>query len=146
MKQLLFFFIFYNFSFAQLNMEIIDVIEYKINNENVVYKITAQSKIINVQNLKKSLFLLSKEDVVANNIFYTNGIFEAKDMKINFKKAYFLEGKFIMLDNIGNYKNSYFQSKKTIFTTEKLEFEDLFISIENKQYKKLKYNINLLTY
>lgn len=133
----------FSFSFlnAQFNIEITDLIEYKMNDKNIVYKITAEKKITNNQDLKKTLLFINKEDIVSNNLYYINGIFESKDMKIEFKKAYFLEGNFIMIDTNGFYKENIFQSKKTIFKLTHLELENVIINIENKLYKKLKYII-----
>ena len=88
-------------------------------------------------------YLLLVNMVQLKNIFYTNGIFETKDIKIIFKKAYFLESNFVMIDATGNYKNINFESKKVIFKYNKLEFEDSFIKLEEKQFKKLKYTLNI---
>lgn len=125
------------------SLSIENLTEYKISEQNVILKITAEKKIINNQDLKKVLFFVNKEEIVSNKIYYENGFFEAKDMQIEFKKGYFLEGVFIMIDSLEKYKESNFQSKKTIFKYDKLEFEDVFIKIENKEFKKLKYSIDL---
>lgn len=143
MKLILSFFLLSIFSFAEFNMEISNVTECKLNSEKLIYRIIAEKKIVNNQNIKKDLLMFSKEEMVAKNIFYTNGIFETKDIKIIFKKAYFLESNFVMIDATGNYKNINFESKKVIFKYNKLEFEDSFIKLEEKQFKKLKYTLNI---
>lgn len=143
MKFIFFFFLSFSFLYAQFNVEIIDLIEYKMNDKKLIYKITAEKKTINNQNLKNSFLFLNKENLISNNLYYSNGIFETKDMKIEFKKAYFLEGNFVMIDSLGNYKNTYFKSKKIIFNNDKLDFENVFINFENKESKKLKHTIYL---
>lgn len=137
------FFIFPTFLFAEFNIKFNNIIEHKINNEKLIYRITAKTKEVNNQNLKKDFIFVRKEEIISNNIFYTNGIFEAKNIKIEFKKGYFLEGDFVMIDTAGFYKENEFQSKKTIFKFNSLDFEDVFIKLNDKQYKKLKYKINL---
>lgn len=137
------FFILFDNLFAEFNIKINNIVEHKINDEKLIYKITAQTKDINNQNLRKNFTFSTKEEVISRNIFYTNGIFEAKNIKIEFKKGYFLEGDFVMIDTAGFYKENEFQSKKTIFKYNSLDFEDVFIKLNDKQYKKLKYKINL---
>ena len=39
---------------------------------------------MNYKNLEKTFLFFNKEQVVSNNIFYSNGFFEIKDMKISF--------------------------------------------------------------
>jgi hypothetical protein len=141
--KLLLFLIIISFSYAQFNVNIENLTEYKVLGENIVLKITAEKKVINNKDLKKILFFLNKEEIISNKMYYENGIFEAKDINIKFKKGYFLENNFIMIDCIGKYKENNFQSKKTIFKYDKLEFENVFIRIENQDFKKLKYSIDL---
>lgn len=141
--KLFLFLIIISFSYAQFNVNIENLTEYKVLGENIVLKITAEKKVINNKDLKKILFFLNKEEIISNKMYYENGIFEAKDINIKFKKGYFLENNFIMIDCIGKYKENNFQSKKTIFKYDKLEFENVFIRIENQDFKKLKYSIDL---
>ena len=142
--KLFLFLVIISFSYAQFNVSIENLTEYKVLGENVVLKITAEKKVINNKDLKKILFFLNKEEIISNKMYYENGIFEAKDINIKFKKGYFLENNFIMIDCIGKYKENDFQSKKTIFKYDKLEFENVFIMIENREFKKLKYFIDLI--
>lgn len=135
------FFILFDNLFAEFNIKINNLVEYKIYEDEIVYKITAKTKEVNNKNLKKSFSILSKEKMISENIFYTNGLFETKQMKIEFQKGYFLEGYFVMIDTNGFYKENEFKSEKTIYKSKQLDFENLFITIENKLYKKLKYSI-----
>lgn len=146
--KLIFKFIFlflFSFTFlnAQFNIEIIDLVEYKMNDKKLIYKISAEKKTLNNQNLKKSFLFLNKENLISNNIYYSNGVFETKDMKIEFKKAYFLEGNFVMIETNGFYKEYKFNSNKTTFKHDKLELENTLIKIDEKQYKKLKYMLEI---
>lgn len=126
---------------AEFNIKINNLVEHKIYEDKIVYKITAQTKEINNKTLKKKFSILLKEKMISENIFYINGTFETKQMKIEFQKGYFLEGNFVMIDTNGFYKENKFKSEKTIYNSKQLDFENLFITIENKLYKKLKYSI-----
>jgi hypothetical protein len=116
--------------------------EYKMNTNGIIYKITAQTKILNYQEIKKKI-IINKEDLVSKHIYYLNGTFETHDFNATFKKAYFLEGNFIMLDTFGNFNKNNFKSKKIIFKNTNIEFIDITINSENKTTKKLKYTINI---
>ena len=121
------------------NIKINGVRENKINEKGLIYKITAQTKDLKFDKIKKNFFFFNKEEVISNSIYYTNGYFETKDLKIDFKKAYFLEGNFIMINTLGKYKDQEFKSFKSIFKYTRLDLENVFITIERKKYKKLKY-------
>ena len=128
------------FLFSSTKITFSNISEQKINNKEVLYTILAQSKSQNIKKLKKFRFY-NKNDLISNSSFYENGIFKTKNLKVYFIKGYFLEGKFIMTKTKGQYKDRDFQAKKTIYSTKNISFEDVFISIKNKKYKKLKYKI-----
>lgn len=77
------------------------------------------------------------------SIFYTNGTLKTKDLKIDFKKAYFLEGNFIMNNAKGKYNKKEFTSEKAIYKYSTIEFQNLYISENGKNSKKLKYILKL---
>ena len=131
------------FVFAKFNIQIQDVVEHKLDEKRVIFKISAQSKEMNYKNLEKTFLFFNKHQMVSNNIFYSNGFFETKDMKISFKKAYFLEGNFVMLDTQGIIENKKFQSKKSIYKYNKIDFENIFITIENKNFRKINYSLDI---
>lgn len=115
-----------------------DIKESKLTKRGLVYNIFAEAKEINRINIKK-FFILNKEEVMSNYIFYRNGLFKTKGLEIDFKKAYFLEGNFIMKNIQGKYNKKRFKAKKAIFKYSTLELENLYISENGKKYKKLKY-------
>ena len=75
--KLFLFLVIISFSYAQFNVNIENLTEYKVLGENIVLKITAEKKIINNQDLKKVLFFVNKEEIVSNKIYYENGFFNA---------------------------------------------------------------------
>ena len=80
--KLFLFLVIISFSYAQFNVSIENLTEYKVLGENVVLKITAEKKVINNKDLKKILFFLNKEEIISNKMYYENGIFEAKDILV----------------------------------------------------------------
>lgn len=142
---LTFFTLAYTFLYASvdLNMNIQEVLEQRLNKNGLLYKITANSKTLNYQNLKKNLFFSNKERIVSKNLYYTNGLFETKDINIYFQKAYFFQGDFIMLNAKGLYKSSNFNAEKIIYKQNRLNFKNVFISLDGKKYRKLKYSLIL---
>ncbi|WP_108064290.1 hypothetical protein [Poseidonibacter lekithochrous] len=128
--------------FASTKIKILDLEEYKISENKILYKIKAESKSIDYKKLKK-FRIYNKERVISNSSFYTNGKFLSKELNITFKKGYFLEGNFIMLDLHGFYKNNKFRAKKASYRKKDLFMKNVFISIDDKKYKKFKYSLPL---
>lgn len=127
---------------ASTKLKILGLEEYKISENKVLYKIEAESKNIDYQKLKK-FRIYNKEKVISNSSFYTNGNLSSKELNISFKKGYFLEGNFIMLDLHGFYKNNKFRAKKASYRSKDLFMKNVFISIDGKKYKKFKYSLPL---
>lgn len=130
------------FLFAELKITLNNINEYKITPQKIVYKISANSKNINPIKINKFRFF-NKEKIVSNSSFYLNGKFSMEDTKIDFTKAYFLEGKFVMLNPKGVYKTSSFNAQKAIYFKNKLTFSNVYITIKNKRYRKIKYVLEL---
>lgn len=128
------------FLFSSTKITFTNIEEQKINEKKVLYTILAQSKNLNIKKLKKFRFY-NKHDLISNSSFYENGIFKTKDLKVYFTRAYFLEGKFIMSNTKGKYKSKSFEAKKTTYSIKDISFENVFITLKNKKYKKLKYKI-----
>ena len=87
--------------------------------------------------------VFNKEKIIANSSYYLDGSFSKKDLNIKFKKAYFLEGNFIMLDAIGRYKNIKFKSKKINYYQNSLFFKEVFLFNKEKKFRKLKYELKI---
>lgn len=141
-KKIIFFLL---LSFSILNSRTInlyDIKEYKITEEKIVYKITAESKNINLKKLKKFKFY-NKEKVIAESSYYLNGNLSTKELEIDFSKGYFLEGNFIMYALIGRYKNIKFKAEKAIFTKKRLKLDKVFIISDDKKYRKIKYTLEI---
>lgn len=130
------------FLLAELKIVLNDIKEYKIAENKIVYKISANSKNINPIKFNKFRFY-NKEQIISNSSFYLRGKFSIKDTKIDFSKAYFLEGKFVMLNPKGTYKKSPFSAQKATYYKNKLTFSNVYITIENKRYRKIKYEVEL---
>ena len=127
---------------ASTKITLHDIEEYKVNNKKVMFKITAQSKNIDYQKLKK-FRVYNKEKVISNASYYLNGKFSTKDLQLDFKKAYFLEGNFVMHKLNGFFKNSPLRAKKAVFSGNNLFLKEVFIEINNIKYRKIKYNLSL---
>jgi hypothetical protein len=142
----IFFIFFYLFLSSSLifSNEIIfnDINEFKMNEKEVRYIIKAESKNIRTDKLKNFKFY-NKQDVLSNSSYYENGNFKTKYIDINFKKAYFLEGNFIMTDTKGVVKNNDFSSEKVTYKFNSIDFKNVLIKIDKTTYRKLKYSINL---
>lgn len=130
------------FLFSSTSIKLDDIEEYKITENRVLYKIEAKSKNIHYKKFKKFRFF-NKEKIVSNSSYYLNGSFSSKDLEISFKKAYFLEGNFIMLESKGKYKTNPFKAKKAIFSRSDLFLKNVRIRLGNRNYKKFKYKIKL---
>lgn len=119
-----------------------DIKEFKIDNQNVRYKIEAKSKTIDYDKLKKFRFY-NKRDIIANSSFYINGNYSKKDLFISFKKGYFLEGSLLLFEIEGNYKNIPFKAKEAKVSRNKIDFKRVFITLDKKRYRKIKYSLKL---
>lgn len=139
-KSTLFLLLFSTALFSAPSIKLNDIQEYKITKEKVLYRIDAKSKNISYKKLKKFRFY-NKEKLISNSSYYLNGEFNSENLNIKFRKAYFLEGKFIMLDVAGKYKNSPFKAKKAIYTKKDLKFKNVFITLNGKKYRKIKYSL-----
>lgn len=124
------------------NLVFNDISEYKINKTKLIYKIEAKTKKIDYKKLKKFMFF-NKRSLVSNSSYYLEGKFLTKDLNINFKKAYFLEGNFIMHDLKGVFKKKSFKAKSAKYTRDNLELKSIFITLEGKKYRKIKYVMSL---
>ncbi len=119
-----------------------DIKEYKIDNQNIKYKIEAKSKTINYDTLKKFRFY-NKKEILSKSSFYTDGSYSKKDLLISFKKGYFLEGSFIIFDIVGKYKDTPFKAREAKILKNKIDFKRVFITLDKKRYRKIRYSLKL---
>lgn len=142
----IFFIFFYLFLSSSLTFssEIIfnGINEFKIDDKEIRYLIKAESKNIKADKIKDFRFY-NKQEIISNSSYYENGNFKTKYIDINFKKAYFLEGNFIMTDTKGVVKNNDFSSEKVTYKFNSIDFKNVLIKIDKTTYRKLKYSINL---
>ncbi len=141
-RLILFFLTLTTIVFSSTKITLLDINEYKITKEKVLYRINAKSKNINFKRLKGFRFY-NKEKTISNSSYYLDGKFISKNLNIKFKKAYFLEGKFIMLNSKGFFKNNSFSAKKATYDEKTLILENTKMNIDNKRYKKYKYKFLL---
>lgn len=127
-------------TFADVKITLLDIEEYKLTEEKRLYKISAKSKNISYKKIKKFRFF-NKERFISNSSYYLDGKFESSGLHMTFEKAYFLEGKFIMLNTQGVYKTNPFEAQKAVYTRKDLSFKNILITIGKRKYKKIKYKI-----
>lgn len=137
------FFIFLFLSYLNATKIILsNVKEYKIDSQNIRYKIEAELKTIDYDKLKEFRFY-NKKEVLSNSSFYINGNYSKKDLFISFKKGYFLEGSLLLFEIEGNYKNIPFKAKEAKVSRNKIDFKRVFITLDKKRYRKIKYSLKL---
>lgn len=137
------FFIFLFLSYLNATKIILsNVKEYKIDSQNIRYKIEAELKTIDYDKLKEFRFY-NKKEVLSNSSFYINGNYSKKDLFITFKKGYFLEGSLLLFEIEGNYKNIPFKAKEAKVSRNKIDFKRVFITLDKKRYRKIKYSLKL---
>jgi hypothetical protein len=116
--------------------------EFKIDDKEIRYLIKAESKNIKADNIKNFRFY-NKQEIISNSSYYENGNFKTKYIDINFKKAYFLEGNFIMIDTKGIINNGDFNSEKVVYKFNSVDFKNVLITIDKTRFRKLRYTIHL---
>lgn len=128
--------------FSQMIISLNEIQEYKINSDKVLYEITAKKK--NVKpDIYKDFKIYNKENIISSSNYYLDGELTCENLQIKFKKAYFLEGNFIMIDLKGNFKETFFNAKKAVYSEEKLSLKNVFINLEDRNYRKIQYVLNL---
>jgi hypothetical protein len=128
---------------SAIKITLVDIEEHRITEKKTFYKITANSKNINLKKLKKFRFY-NKEKLISDSSYYLEGRFLTLDLDIKFEKAYFLEGRFIMIDVEGSYlTDTTFKAKKSIYDRKSLILKNVFISVGKRKYKKYNYKLDL---
>ena len=102
------------------------------------YILEADQKTIDTTVLKK-LNLFNRKKIVANSVYYTDGVFNKKNIKVTFKRGYFLEGVFYMKDCYSSNGKDYIKSKTAKYMGSFIEFSGVMMKKNNKQYRKYKY-------
>lgn len=141
---LLVFFVFQSTLFAQFNIKLEGITEYKMNEEEILYKISAEQKDIKTFTNQRKFIFFNKEQFIKDNIFYSQGKFNSKNLSIEFEKGYFLEGKFIMINAKGKYLKTEFNSQKIIYYKKQLELKNSVILENNTRKKKYDYILKLI--
>lgn len=128
--------------FSTPSIKLNNIQEYKITQEKTEYKIEAITKNISYKKLKKFRFY-NKDKIASNSSYYLDGNFSTKILNIDFKKAYYLEGKFIMLNLKGKYKDITFFAKKAIYFKDNLTLKNTNLRNGKKKYRKYTYKLKL---
>lgn len=89
--------------------------EIDITKDGINYILEADTKIIDIDLLKKINFF-NRRKILAKTIYYTNGIFYQKGLKLYFKKAYFIDNILYMEHCKTQYNGYNIQSKKATFS------------------------------
>ncbi|MGB3961638.1 MAG: hypothetical protein WBK95_05335 [Sulfurimonas sp.] len=106
----------------------------------MIYLLKAEQKTTDIDKLKK-INLFNRKSIIANAIFYDNGTFHKKNIKVDFKHGYFYEGDFYMRDCYGSFEGNTIKAKSAVYKKTYIEFKDLVLKKENKIYHKFKYEV-----
>ena len=142
-KTFLLIFLCFNTSFATdtrvLHFE--GVRERKFTLNGLSYLIKAKKKVIDYKKFRK-IRLFNRKHIASQVIYYNDGAFFQKDIKVDFKKGFFYEGDFHMEDCFSSLENGYIKSKSAIATKDYTEYKDVFLEKNNKKYRKFKYKVS----
>lgn len=131
------FIIFLNTNLISQSLVFKNIYEKKLTNHDISYSIKAQKRVFKEANVVN--FLVNKHKFVMQNLYYENGSFIKKNVFIEFKKAYWLEGKFYMKECNGVLEEAMFKSKEAIYENENLIFKNIFYQKDNKYFSNYKY-------
>ena len=124
---------------AELTIE--KLTERKFTKSGLSYILKAESKTIDIKKLKK-INLFNRKKIISNAIYYTNGAFVKKNIKVNFAKGFFLEGDFYMQDCYSSSKDNYIKSKTAKYDGKKIIFYKVIMQKNKKTYHKFKYIVD----
>lgn len=108
--------------------------------QGLSYLLEAQEKIIDNKLLKKLNFF-NRKKIIANSIYYRDGVFRKKNIDINFKRGYFYEGAFYMHDCYSSKNEDYIKAKRAKYMGSYIEFSDVMMKKNSKKYRKYKYTL-----
>jgi len=120
-----------------------DIKESLLSKNGLQYQIKAEQKIVNLKKIKKSYIIFQKQYVKDHN-YYLNGTFYQKDIQIKFKKGYFLEGSFFMIQCESNFKEMSIKAPKAKYSKNNIEFQNVQIIKNKKHFRKVRYIVPLL--
>jgi len=121
---------------------IINNLEEKLlTSSGLSYILKADKKTIDAKKLKKLNFF-NRKKIISNSLYYTNGDFSKKNIKVHFKKGYFLEGDFYMQDCFSSYNGAYIKSKQAKYKKSYIEFSGVVMKKNDKIYHKFRYRVD----
>jgi hypothetical protein len=112
--------------------------EREFSTSSLIYLIKAQKKSIDFKKLKHFSFFNPKKSV-SDSIYYEKGTLYQKDIKVDFKRAYFFEGNLYMQGCYATFKDGYIKAESAIYKRTTIEFKKLIMKKKNKLYHKFKY-------
>jgi len=116
--------------------------ESSYNTEGLVHRIKASKKTINLEKLKH-FSIFNQKKTISEAIYYTNGTFYVKGIKIDFTTGYFYEGYFYMKGCFARTKSTTIQAKSVIYKKKYIIFKNLILNKKNKIYHKFKYLVEI---
>lgn len=116
--------------------------EKKFTSTGLDYIIKADKKTIDYLKLRK-IHLFNMKEIMSQALYYNNGSFYQKQIKVDFERAYFYEGNFYMQNCFSNTETGSIKAKSAIYKKKYIDFKDLVLEKENKKYHKFKYRIDL---
>jgi hypothetical protein len=114
--------------------------EKKFDKNSLIYILKAKQKKIYPKRLKK-IHLFNRKKQMAKSVYYTNGTFYKKNIKVDFKKGYFLEGVFYMQDCFAHQKDSTIKAKEAKYKYPNIEFSKVLLKRKNKIFHKIRYKV-----
>lgn len=106
------------------------------------YILQAKKKTIDYKKLGK-IRLFNSKNIVSQLLYYNQGVFHQKNLKISFEKAYFYEGNLYMQECYTQLEDGYIKAKTAIYRTKYIEYKDVSMEQSKKKYHKFKYILNL---
>lgn len=118
-----------------------EIKERKFSLNGLSYIVEAKKKTIDYNKLRKLKFFKRKQ-IVSQTIFYNNGTFYQKNIKVDFVKGFFYDGNFYMQGCFSLINGGHIKADSAIVRKDHIEFKDLFIVKNTKKYRKFKHLID----
>lgn len=114
--------------------------ERKFDTKGLIYLLKAEQKTTDFDKLKK-LNLFNRKHIISNAIYYDNGTLYKKNIKVDFKRAYFFEGDLHMENCYSFFEGATIKAKFAVYKKTHIEFKDLILKKDNVTYHKFKYEV-----
>lgn len=117
-----------------------DISERQFSLNGLSYKIKARKKVIDYKQLRKIRFF-NRKQIVSQALYYTDGSFYKKNLKVDFVKGFFYEGEFHMQDCYSDIENGYIKAESAIYKKDFVEYKNLMMQKDGMKYRKFVHTI-----